>query len=122
MKNKGAAGFVTDGPMRDLAGLRTVGLPAWCSGLNPNSPFAKGPGRAGFGCVVGGQMVTSGDIIVADENGVVVVPHARIDSVIAQLDNVRTAEEELETRVRNGFWELPTVGEMLEDGRAVEVE
>ena len=55
MRNKGAAGFVTDGPMRDLAGIRDVGLPAWCSGLNPNSPYANGPGRVGYGASVAGR-------------------------------------------------------------------
>ena len=41
LKNCGGAGFVTDGPMRDYAGLVEVGLPAWCTGLTPASPFTK---------------------------------------------------------------------------------
>lgn len=122
MKNKGAAGFVSDGPMRDLAGIHAVGLPAWCTGLNPSSPYAKGPGRVGFGASIGGQIVTSGDIIVADENGVVVVPHARIDAVIAQLDHVRAAEAALEAKVAEGFCEQSVIVDMLADGRAVLVD
>jgi len=118
MRNKGGVGFVTDGPMRDLAGIRDLGLPAWCSGLNPNSPYATGPGRVGYGASVGGQVVNSGDIIVADENGVVVIPHARIDAVIARLEAVRAAEIALETKIKAGFCEQTTIIAMLADGRA----
>lgn len=119
IRNKGGVGFVTDGPMRDLVGIRDVGLPAWCTGLNPNSPFATGPGRVGFGASVGGQIVMSGDIIVADIDGVVVVPHARIDAVIAQLDAVRAAETAMEAQVSQGHSEQTKIIEMLADGRAV---
>jgi 4-hydroxy-4-methyl-2-oxoglutarate aldolase len=119
IRNKGGVGFITDGPMRDLTGIRDVGLPAWCSGLNPNSPYATGPGRVGHGASVGGQVVNSGDVIIADENGVVVVPHAQIDTVIAKLDAVHAAEIALEAKVKAGFSEQTKIIAMLADGRAV---
>lgn len=119
MRNKDGAGFVTDGPMRDLTGIRDVGLPAWCTGLNPNSPYTKGPARVGFGASVGGQIVNSGDIIVADENGVVIVPFARIDAVIAQLKDIQAAEVALEALVLDGYADRPMIADMLADGRAV---
>lgn len=119
LRNNGAAGFVTDGAMRDIEGIVAVGLPAWCTGLNPNSPYSNGPGRAGFGAVVGGQFVNSGDIIVADSNGVVVVPFAQIDAVISALVAVQKAEITLEAEVKAGKTQLPIVAEMLADGRAI---
>lgn len=122
LRNNGAAGFVTDGAMRDLEGILEVGLPAWCKGLNPNSPFSNGPGRVGFGAVVGGQTVNSGDIIVADSNGVVVVPFDRIDAVIAALADVLKAEVGFEAEVKAGKSKLPIIQEMLADGRAVSVD
>lgn len=122
LNNKGAAGFVTDGAMRDLEGIEQVGLPAWCAGLNPNSPFSNGPGYVGFGAVVGGQMVNSGDILVGDSNGVVVVPHAQIDSVIAALETVKQAEDTLEAKVKAGHAEMPAIEDMLADGTAVMVD
>jgi len=122
LRNNGAAGFVTDGAMRDLEGIIEVGLPAWCKGLNPNSPYSNGPGRAGFGAVVGGQMVNSGDIIVADSNGVVVVPFDQIDRVIAALANVLAAEVTLDAEVKAGRTEMPILAEMLADGRAIVVD
>lgn len=121
MKNAGCAGFVTDGPMRDLAGVLAVGLPAWCTGLNPNSPYGKGPGTVGGSAVVGGVHVATGDLIVADCNGVVVVPFARIDSVIAALGAVKAAEDEMEAKVAGGHRAALDVAAMLADGRAVEL-
>lgn len=119
LRNKGAAGFVTDGEMRDYEGIVEAGLPAWCTGLNPNSPYSNGPARVGFGAVVGGVQINSGDLIVADRNGVVVVPLPRIDAVIAALEVVKAAEDELEAKVKSGFHQMSAIEEMIADGRAV---
>lgn len=121
-KNKGAAGFVTDGEMRDYEGIVEAGLPAWCAGLNPNSPYSNGPGKVGFGAVVAGQRIESGDILVADRNGVVVVPFAKIDETIAELENVKAMEAELEAKVKSGFCDAALIEAMIADGRAVVVD
>lgn len=122
LRNKGAAGFVTDGEMRDYDGIVETGLPVWCTGLSPNSPYSNGPGRVGFGAVVGGRQIDSGDILVADRNGVVVVPFAQIDAVIEQVAQVRAQEEALEEKVKSGFCRMEAIEEMIADGRAVIVE
>lgn len=122
MRNKGVAGFVTDGTMRDYDGIIAAGLPAWCAGLSPNSPYSNGPGKAGFGAVVGGRYIESGDMIVADRDGVVVVPFDRIDAVIAQLEAIKALEDSLDAKVRDGFCDMPKVVEMLENGSAKLVE
>lgn len=122
LKIKGAAGFVTDGPMRDYAGIIQAGLPAWCNGLNPNSPYENGPGRVGFGAVVAGEYINSGDIVVADTDGVVVIPFDRIDEVIAQLPRIRELEDAEEQRVRDGIVNTSKIASMLEDGSAVLVD
>lgn len=122
LRNKGAGGFVTDGEMRDYDGIVETGLPVWCTGLSPNSPYAHGPARVGFGAVVGGRQVNSGDIIVADRNGVVVVPFDRIDHVIAQVAHVSALEAALEEKVKSGFCQMQAIEEMIADGRAVIVD
>lgn len=103
MKNCGAAGFVTDGPMRDWAGIVAVGLPCWCTGLNPNTPFTTGPGTIGLPVQVGGQRVETGDMIVADRDGVVVVPFDQIDAVATRLQQVRALEEALDAQLSGGL-------------------
>lgn len=119
LKNAGAAAFVTDGPMRDYEGIVKTGLPCWCTGLNPNSPSANGPGVTATSAVVGGRHVSTGDMIVCDLNGVVVVPFARIDDVIAKVAEVKRMEEELAAKVRDGFREPLDTRKMLAEGRAV---
>lgn len=113
LKNAGAAGFVTDGPMRDYAGIVDVGLPCWCTGLNPNSPFGKGPGTVGHSVQIGGQHVSSGDMIVADRDGVVVVPFDQIDNIIALLAEVTKAELALDAEVRDGLVVPANIEELL---------
>jgi 4-hydroxy-4-methyl-2-oxoglutarate aldolase len=122
LRNKGAAGFVTDGPLRDFDEIIEVGLPVWCNGLNPNSPYANGPGRTGFGAVVGGWTVNSGDIIVADRDGVVVVPFDRIDAVIAQVAHIKTLEDARAAAVKAGAADTQRIADMLADGSAVMVD
>lgn len=102
-RNCGATGFVTDGPVRDYAGIVSVGLPVWCSGLTPGSPFSKGPGRVGHPLQIGGRQVDTGDMVVADRDGVVVVPFERIDEVIAMLPRVAELEAERDARVAQGL-------------------
>ena len=113
-RNGGAAGFVTDGPMRDLDGVVKVGMPCWCSGLTPNTPFTTGPGTVGLPVMLGGQRVETGDMIVADRDGVVVVPFARLDAVIAQLAEVRALEDALDAEIANGLAVPDAVREWLQ--------
>jgi len=113
MKNCGAAGFVTDGPVRDYAGIVEVGLPVWCSGLTPASPYSSGPGSVGFPIQIGDQEVETGDMIIADRDGVVVVPFERIDETLAGLERVKEAEQELDARVADGLKIPDSVAELL---------
>jgi 4-hydroxy-4-methyl-2-oxoglutarate aldolase len=105
--NRGAAGFVTDGLVRDLDDLETIGLPIYAMGVTPNSPQRRGPGSVGLPVVCGGVSVASGDVVVGDRDGVVVVPRARIPATLETLEHVKAAEAATLERVRGGLKELP---------------
>jgi 4-hydroxy-4-methyl-2-oxoglutarate aldolase len=122
MKNAGIAAFVTDGLVRDQIGLRAVGLPCFAAGVTPNSPVRNGPGTVGFPVVVGGVAVNAGDIIVGDEDGVVVVPFAKIETTIARLAVVRAAEAEFDAKVKAGLKVPGFIQAMVDAGRFHEVE
>jgi len=96
-KARGLAGVVTDGLVRDIAGLRQVGLPVFARGLTPNSPMKDGPGEINVPISCGGVVVNPGDIIVGDDDGVVVVPRADAELVI---ERTRTIMEKEEKTVR----------------------
>ncbi|TXL68592.1 RraA family protein [Zeimonas arvi] len=102
-RNSGAVAFVTDGCVRDIPGLREVGLPCFALGVTPNSPAREGPGTVGFPVVLAGSAVATGDILAGDQDGVVVVPFERIDEVLARLEAVRAAEAALDAKVRAGL-------------------
>ncbi|HEY1719873.1 MAG TPA: hypothetical protein VGG27_01410 [Magnetospirillaceae bacterium] len=105
-KNRGVAGFVTDGLIRDLVGVLAVGLPVYCAGITANSPARNGPGTVGLPVVVGGVAIAAGDIIVGDRDGVVVVPQFQAESVLSSLGQVKAAETALEAKVKAGL-EIP---------------
>ncbi|MFN3689214.1 ribonuclease activity regulator RraA [Salinarimonas sp.] len=91
MKKRGVAGLVTDGPVRDGAGVRDTGLPVWCSGVAAPASVA-GLTFVGWqepiGC--GGVAIFPGDVIVADGDGAVVIPQAMVEAVaLAALDQER---------------------------------
>jgi 4-hydroxy-4-methyl-2-oxoglutarate aldolase len=106
-KNRGAAGFVTDGLVRDLDDLEAVGLPVYAMGLTPNSPQRRGPGSVGLPIVCGGVIIASGDIVVGDRDGIVVVPRARIAETLDSLEKVKAMEAATLARVRAGLTDLP---------------
>jgi len=121
-KNCGAVAVVTDGPVRDVDGIEGVGMPVWCTGVTPNSPYTQGPGTVGLPVDLAGLRVDTGDMIVADRDGVVVVPFGRIDEVIGRLVDVRTAEEALDAEVAAGLAVPDGVKAWMTDGTAVFVE
>ncbi len=103
IKNNGGIGLVTDGPMRDLEGIIETGLSCFCTGLNPNSPYNSGPAKIGYPTEIGGKTIHSGDIIVADADGVTVVPFNKIDEVIERLDRIIELENAMDEKVKNGL-------------------
>ena len=103
LRNAGASGFVTDGLVRDIEGIIPLGLLVFCTGLSPNSPSSKGPGSVGEPVLVGGLTVCSGDVLVSDDNGIVIVPFAQIDAVIEKLKTVEKLEDDLESNIQAGL-------------------
>lgn len=121
-RNRGAVAFVTDGCARDIAGIRAVGLPCVCAGLTPNSPARNGPGSVGLPVVVGGVQVATGDIVVGDADGVVVVPQEQIDKVLERLVDIRRAEASLDARVKAGLGVPEFVTALFETGKVREID
>ena len=84
LKRRSVAGIVSDGPMRDVAGIRAVDIPVWCNGAAA-PPSIAALWFAGWqepvGC--GGVAVFPDDIIVADDDGAVVLPRALAAEIAA---------------------------------------
>jgi 4-hydroxy-4-methyl-2-oxoglutarate aldolase len=120
MRNKDIAAFVTDGLARDRAGIVAAGLPLFAVGISPNSPACTGPGSVGAPVVLGGVQVCSGDIVVGDADGVVVVPLALADAVLARLCAVRAAEKTAEESVKAGATSFAAWHEIRRNARIIQ--
>jgi 4-hydroxy-4-methyl-2-oxoglutarate aldolase len=119
-RNRGVAGFVTDGLIRDLVGVLGVGLPVYCAGVTANSPARNGPGTVGLPVVIGAVTISSGDIIVGDRDGVVVIPLDEAPDVLDRLKDVKAAEAGLEAKVKAGL-EIPDFIEAILASDKVEI-
>jgi regulator of RNase E activity RraA len=103
MAKKGVAALVTDGVVRDLAGVLGTGLPVWCSGA------AAPPSVAGLtfvnwqepiGC--GGVAVFPNDVVVVDDDGAVLIPQALLDAVVEAAAEQETLESWIMGEVEKG--------------------
>jgi len=97
-QRRGVAAFVLDGLIRDLAEVREARFPVFARGVIP-IPGAKSVVRPlGEPVMCGGVRVEAGDIVVADEEGVVAVPAARSDEVLtaARAKLAKEADESLD--------------------------
>jgi regulator of RNase E activity RraA len=103
MKKRGVAALVTDGVVRDAAGVLGTGLPIWCQGV------AAPPSVAGLtfvnwqepiGC--GGVAVYPDDVVVADSDGAVLIPAALLDEVVATAPEQERLEAWIMQEVEQG--------------------
>lgn len=81
--NRGIAGMIIDGAVRDVPALQEAGFPVWAIGSSPAGPYKSGPYRVGTAVSVGGAVVHPGDVVVADADGVIVVPLAEAARTLA---------------------------------------
>lgn len=79
---KGIGGLVIDGAVRDVEELRRHGYPVFAAAIVPNTGDSEGPGQLNHPISCGSVPVHAGDIIVADDNGVTVVPRDWLDLVL----------------------------------------
>ncbi len=115
--NQGVRALVTDGLVRDCAGIRDVGIPVFCRGLTPNSPVRHGPGSVGLPISLGGVTVHPGDVVVADEDGVVIVPQDDIQPMLSRVSAIQSAEAEFEQTVRDGLAVPEFISTLLQSDR-----
>ena len=122
LRNRGGIAFVTDGMIRDQDGIRLVGLPVFSAGITPNSPARTGPGSGGLPVTMAGRTIDAGDLVVGDRDGVVIVPHAMIDTVIERLAQVRKVETEMMAKVEAGLRSPEFIAELFGSTKVVEVD
>lgn len=91
-RRRGVAGLVVDGAIRDRAEIVVSGFPCFCRGVTPRGPHKRSGGELDAPVACGGVAVSPGDLIVADADGVAVVPLSRIESALAECRALREKE------------------------------
>lgn len=112
-QNRGIAGIVLDGAVRDLSELGALDIPIFARGVSHLGPYKDGPGVIRGNIAIGGTAVCQGDLVVGDEDGVVIVPRHRVADVVAAAEAVVERERVTTLAINNDNWDRSWVDTAL---------
>ncbi len=101
-KERGIAGIVIDGAIRDRSEITQLGLPVFHLGSSPRGPGKRGPGRLAVAVELRGVRIEHGDLVCADADGIAVVPAAVADEIQAAVGALEQREAEIVAQLRRG--------------------
>ena len=99
---RGLAGCVTNGCARDVDELQAVGVPVYAAGIAPRGTLKNHEGWRSLPVSVGGVVVSPGDYVIGDSDGIVVVAASEGSAMCERAAEQRRAEEVRNARVRSG--------------------
>jgi len=99
---RGVKAVVIDGGIRDADDIRELGFPLWSRTVTPNAGEPHGHGRLQETIACAGQPVSPGDIVVADEIGVIVVPREQAYEILRKALEVSQKEKRYKKGIREG--------------------
>ena len=104
LKFRGVKGYVVDGGNRDTDFILKLGFPVFCRYLTPSDIVGRWQVQTmGEPIEIGGVRVCTGDYVVGDRDGVVVIPEVAASDVAKRVDEVMNTENELRTMILDGM-------------------
>jgi RraA family protein len=110
---RGIAGLVIDGAIRDVGTISAGAFPVYARGVTHRGPYKNGPGEIGVPVSIGGMVVQPGDIVIGDEDGLIAVPQADAEAVLAAAREQKKKEEATLKAIAAGAIDRKWVDETL---------
>lgn len=107
---RGVRGLVTTTGVRDTAELRALGFPVWASAVGAQGTVKATPGSVNVPVVVGGAVIRPGDVVIADDDGVLCVPREDAAAAVSASDARLAKEEADRAAYRDGQLSLDRKG------------
>lgn len=105
---RGIAGFIVDGAVRDVDAMINAPIPIYTAGVTPEGPYKNGPGEVNVPIACGGQVVFPGDILVGDKDGIVVIrPEYARELAEVSLKKHASEENRLKEAMEKGVSSAP---------------
>nr|WMD00098.1 RraA family protein [Aminobacter niigataensis] len=112
-KNKGAAGVVIYGAIRDSGYFATRNFPIYACGVTHRGPYRNGPGEINVPVSVDGMLINPGDLVIGDEDGVLCVPYAEADEIYRAGKAKLASETMARALTESGKLDKPWIDETL---------
>jgi RraA family protein len=112
---RGVAGLVVDGGVRDAADIRETGFPVFARAVIAAGGDKEGPGEVNVPISCGGVPVLPGDVIVGDDDGVVVIPQAYAAAVAEEVRKVLETEASKAKAIRAGTMDKSWIDKKLKE-------
>ena len=107
---KGIAGAIIDGAVRDTTSIREVKFPVWSRSIDPRGSTRKGPGSINVPILCGGVTVNPGDLVMADDDGIIVFPASRMAELLAAAQKRVAREESIMSQLEQGVTPFALLG------------
>ncbi len=112
-QDRGVAGIVIDGAIRDADEIRRCGLPVFAAGVTHRGPYKDGPGEINATIAIDGMVIRPGDLILGDGDGVLCVPLEEAEAVLSATEAKQAAEQKDIAAIRAGTLDRSWVDETL---------
>ncbi|CAM3926569.1 RraA family protein [Bordetella tumulicola] len=110
---RGVVGFVIDGAVRDADVFAQEDFGCFARGVTHRGPYKEGPGEINVPVSVGGQVVFPGDVVVGDADGVVVIPAAHAEAVLALALKKEADETSIKEKLNTGTYTKPWIDRII---------